>query len=189
MPEVNASGSPALARRMIHRCTELLALASVTLIVVILMAIVADVVRRSTSGKSVPGVVEWAEVAMVMIVFLALGYAERQRAHVSMTLVVRALRPRIAAVINSIGLLLVLGVVAWMVYVTADRAFTAFEAREFRFGLVRVPVWPARIALAVGLLAYLLELTVRTVDTVRAAFAKDSPPLVDDEVDQPGALL
>lgn len=178
-----------LPRRILHGCTEVLALASVTLIVVVLVMTVADVVRREISGKSVPGVVEWSEVAMVMIVFLGLGYAERQRAHVSMTLFVRMLPPRTAAIINSLGLFLVLLIVTWMVYVTADRALTSFEAKEFRFGLVRVPVWPARVALAVGLLAYLLELALRTVDSVKAAVNKQKPDVVDDLNQSPAALL
>lgn len=180
-----------IIRRAVHGFTEILALASVSLIVVILAAIVADVVRRSATGKSVPGVVEWSEVAMVMIVFLGLGYAERRRAHVSMTLFVRLLPPRVGAVINALGLLLVAAVVAWMVYVTADRAMASYEASEIRFGLIRVPVWPARIAIAVGLLAYLLELAFRLLDTIRDAVANRQPAAIaEDDIDKPaGALL
>ncbi|WP_293784803.1 TRAP transporter small permease subunit [uncultured Aeromicrobium sp.] len=178
-----------LPRRIIHGCTEGFALISVTLIIVVLGMTVADVLRREISGKSVPGVVEWSEVAMVMIVFLGLGYAERQRAHVAMTLFVRMLPPRTAAIINSLGLFLVLLIVAWMVYVTADRALTSFEVKEFRFGLVRVPVWPARVALALGLLAYLLELLLRTADTVRAAADRRKPAVADSLSQTSTALL
>lgn len=71
-------------------------------------------------------------------------------------------------------------VVGWMVLVTADRALASFEVREFRFGLVRVPVWPARIAIAVGLAAYLLELVIRLIDDTRAALGKGPAPAVED---------
>lgn len=180
LPAVRTGG---LVRRTVHQATKVLALLAVFCIVVMLVAIVADVTRRTLFGQAVPGVVELAEVMMVAIVFLGLGFAERRGAHVSMTLLVRKLPPRTAAVVNGLGLLLVMAVVGWMVYVTADRALISFEAREFRFGLVRVPVWPARIAIAVGLAVYFLELVFRLIDDVREALGRDPAPEVDNETD------
>ncbi|MGH3384766.1 MAG: TRAP transporter small permease subunit [Nocardioidaceae bacterium] len=170
-------------RRAIHATTQVLAFLAVLSIAVMLVAIVADVTRRTLAGQSVKGVVELGEVMMVVIVFLGLGFAERRGAHVTMTLLVRRLPTRVAAVVNGLGLLLVVVVVGWMVLVTADRALASFEVREFRFGLVRVPVWPARIAIAVGLAAYLLELVIRLIDDTRAALGKGPGPAVED----PGA--
>jgi len=170
-------------RRTVHQATQVLAFIAVLCIVVILFAIVADVTRRTLFGKSVEGVVELSEVMMVAIVFLGLGFAERRGAHVSMTLLVRKLPPRTAAVVNGLGLLLVVAVVGWMIYVTGDRALASFEDREFRFGLVRVPVWPARIAIAVGLGAYFLELAFRLIDDVRAATGRAPSTVATDETD------
>jgi len=168
-------------RRVVHQATQVLAFLAVLCIVVMLVAIVADVTRRTLAGESVAGVVELGEVIMVAIVFLGLGFAERRGAHVSMTLVVRKLAPRTAAVVNGLGLLLVVVVVGWMVYVTADRALASFEAREYRFGLVRVPVWPARVAIAVGLVVYFLELVFRLIDDFRAATGRGPATVVADE--------
>lgn len=179
-PGVRSGG---YVRRVVHQATQVLALIAVLCIVVMLVAIVADVTRRTLFGESVAGVVELAEVMMVAIVFLGLGFAERRGAHVSMTLLIRKLPPRAAAVVNGLGLLLVVAVVGWMVYVTADRALVSFEDREFRFGLVRVPVWPARIAIAVGLVVYFLELVFRLIDDVRAAMGRASEADDADETD------
>lgn len=175
-------------RKLVHGLTQLLAFLAVICIIAMLLAIVADVTRRTLVGESVPGVVELGEVAMVLIVFLGLGFAERRGAHVSMTLVVRKLPPRTAAIVNGLGLLLVVVVVGWMVWVTADRALESFAAQEYRFGLVRVPVWPARIAIAVGLVIYFLELVFRLIDDVRAARGQGEPPIVVAEPD-PAHLL
>lgn len=174
MTDRHEAGRVGPIRRTVHQLTQVLAFLAVSCIVVMLVSIVADVARRTFAGKSVPGVVELGEVMMVAIVFLGLGFAERRGAHVSMTLLVRKLPPRAAAVVNGLGLLLVVGVVGWMVYVTADRALASFDVREYRFGLVRVPVWPARIAVAVGLAVYLLELVFRLFDDVKAARGLDS---------------
>lgn len=165
-PANDRHGGP--VRALVHGLTRVLALAAVACVVFMLIAIVADVVRRQLAGESVEGVVELGEVMMVAITFLGLAYAESRGAHVSMTLFVRKLPPRAAAAVNAIGLLVAVGVVGWMVYVTADRALMSLDLQEYRFGLVRIPVWPARIAVAVGLAAYFLELVVRLVDQLRA---------------------
>ena len=176
-------------RRAVHGTTQLLAFLAVLGIVFMLLAVVADVTRRGLAGQSVKGVVELGEVMMVVIVFLGLGYAERRGAHVSMTLLVRKLSHRWSAVINGLGLLLVVVVVGWMVYVTADRALASFEVREYRFGLVRVPVWPARVAIAVGLAAYFLELLFRLYDDILAAFGRGRAPVVEEPDARDAALL
>lgn len=175
------SNSP--LRRAVHATTQVLAFLAVLCIVIMLVAIVADVTRRSLAGQSVEGVVELGEVMMVAIVFLGLGFAETRGAHVSMTLLVRKLPSRTAAIVNGLGLLLVVVVVGWMVWVTADRALASFEVKEYRFGLVRVPVWPARIAIAVGLAAYFLELLFRLLDDIQAALGKGPGPVADDGLD------
>ncbi|MGH3359443.1 MAG: TRAP transporter small permease subunit [Nocardioidaceae bacterium] len=164
----SVAGGSAL-RRVIHGITLVLAALAVLCIVVMLVAIIADVTRRALAGKSVEGVVELGEVMMVAIVFLGLGYAEARGTHVSMTLLIRKLSPRWAGLVNAFGLLIVIAVVGWMVYVTADRALLSFETQEYRFGLVRVPVWPARIAVAVGLAVYFLELVLRLIDDIQSA--------------------
>lgn len=156
-------------RRVVHTVTQVVAFLAVVCIVVALVATVADVARRSLSGQSVKGVIELGEVLMVAIVFLGLGYAESRGAHVSMTAVVRRMSPEKAAVVNVLGQLLMVTVVGWMAFVTADRAIESVAAQEYRFGLVRVLVWPARIAIAVGLAVYVLELLFRLMDNIQIA--------------------
>lgn len=169
-------------RRVVHGIVKAFGYVAVACIAFMLVAIVADVTRRSVAGKSVPGVVELGEVMMVAIVFLGLGYAESRGAHVSMTLLVNRLRPRTAAMVNGLGLLLVVGVIGWMVYVTADRALESVAVQEYRFGLVRVPVWPARVAVAVGLAVYFLELVFRLLDDLRAVRSRKPVLSANDEV-------
>ena len=166
-------GGPPLGRirGTIDAVTRVMAMLSVTCIVVMLLATVADVVRRYLWGTSIHGVTEMGEVAMVAIVFLGLGYAQSRDAHVSMTLVVRRMRPESAALVNGLGLLLVTAMVGWLLLVTSERAIASYQVSEYRFGLVQIPIWPARIAIAVGVTAYLLELLFALYDDIRVAQA------------------
>ena len=144
--------------------TRWMAILSVSCLALMLLLTIADVIRRTFMGRSIEGVNELGEVMMVAIVFLGLGFAESRGAHVSMTLLARRLLPRGAAALQALGILLVACVVAWMLFVTADRAFQSYLAHEYRFGLVRIPIWPARTCIAVGLAAYLAELAFRLSD-------------------------
>lgn len=155
-----------LPRRALDRVNQVMAMASVACLVVMVLLTIGDVAWRSFAGKSIEGVNELGEVTMVVIVFLGVAYAEQRRAHVSMTLLVRRMQPRVAAALEGAGILLVALIVAWMLWVTTERALTSFEANEYRFGLVRIPIWPARAVIVAGLAAYLLQLALRLVDDV-----------------------
>jgi len=161
-------------RRGVHLLAGALGAVSILLILVMMVATVSDVISRLVVGRPIAGVIEMGEVLMVAIVFLGLAYTESKGAHVRMTLVIRKLPPRTAAVATMLGLALVLFVVAWMTIVTGERALTSFDSQETRFGLVQIPVWPARVALAVGLAAYFAELLPRFTDNLRVAVRPDA---------------
>lgn len=185
MSEQVSARKRSVFRRIVDRVTTVLALLAVTCIVFVVLAVIADVSRRTFFGESIGGVVEIAEVMMVIIVFLGLGYTERRGGHVSMTLLIRKLSSRPAAIVNAVAFMVVVVVVGWMMWVTGERALVSLEAGEYRFGLVRVAVWPARIAIAVGLAVYLLELTFGMIDSVRAALGKGNQTLNDRDAVSP----
>ncbi|GAA1821532.1 TRAP transporter small permease subunit [Nesterenkonia flava] len=158
---------PGIGGRAVTLMARLLAGVAMVIIVFMMVATVADVLRRETTGRAIPGVIEMGEVLMVASVFLGLAFAETRGAHVHMNIVLRRLPERTAAVVTSVGLVLVLLVVGWMAIVTGERAWAAFQTQEYRFGLVQIPVWPARIALALGLAAYFFSLLPRLSDALR----------------------
>lgn len=173
--EGRSDGGPAQAgppkaafRRIVDAVTGVMALLSVVCIVLMLVATVADVIRRAVWGQSVRGVTELGEVAMVAIVFLALGYAQSRNAHVAMTLVVQRMAPAKAALVNGLALLFATGMVGWLLVESTERAIASFQVAEYRFGIVQIPIWPARIVIVVGLAAFLLELVFALWDDYQA---------------------
>lgn len=156
-------------RRTVDMATQLLGMVAIVCIAFMLLATVADVIRRYLWGESIHGVTELGEVAMVAIVYLGLGYAQSRDDHVAMTLVIKRIRPDIAAILNAIALLVATLIVAWLLLVTTDRAIESYAISEYRFGIVEIPVWPARIAVAVGVAAYLIELLFAIWDDIRVA--------------------
>lgn len=117
-----------------------------------------DVASRNFFGKSIPGILESAEVILVVGVFLGMAYAQRLKAHVSTSLIVDLFPKSVGRVLRVTGLLAVIVYVALATWKTGERALQSFLTGEVRFGLIEIPQWPARAAIAIGFALLLLEL-------------------------------
>lgn len=155
-------------RRAVHALSTLFGVLAALLIVAIMASTAADVATRQLTGSSIPGVVEYSEVLMVGLIFLGLAYAQRTGAHIGVDLVTERMPVRVAHAVRSVGLLLAILVLAVMAWETLEVALRAVESREYRFGLVQVPIWPARLLIPIGLVALLLELAITLIDEVEA---------------------
>ncbi|UOM36577.1 TRAP transporter small permease [Acuticoccus sp. I52.16.1] len=137
-----------------------LTILSTLCVVAVVGLVVLDVAARNLAGASVPGVLEVTEVTLVAIVYLGLAMAQRRQEHVSLSMVVDRLGGRWQRGAHFIAILVCLGVTLWFACAAWDAALTAFARGEYRFGLVAVPIWPARFAIAIGLTVLILELLV-----------------------------
>lgn len=126
-------------------------------IFLIMIVTVIDVATRGVSARSVPGMIESAEIILVAAAFLGLGYAQRMKVHVSTSFFIQALPPSVARILRRAGLGVVLVYVAGATVVSARRAWAAFQGGEVRFGLIEIPQWPARAAIAIGFALLLIE--------------------------------
>ncbi len=156
-------------RKVIHGISTAFGVVAALCIAAVMFSTAADVIVRQVTGSSIPGVVEYSEVLLVALVFLGLAYAQRVKAHIGVDIVTDRLRPRVSHVVRAVGLVLAILVLAWMTYETAMVAVHAFEVREYRFGLVQVPIWPVRIVVPVGLAVLILELVLSTYDEIVGA--------------------
>lgn len=145
----------------------------------IMIAIVIDVVVRNTGGRSVPGLLEMSETALVATVFLGLAYAGVTNAHVAVDLLTEALPPRVARILIALAWLIGVLITAWMVLATVERAVESTESGELRQGLMDWPLWPARWLVVIGLVAFLLVAVVNIVLIVRGE------PLLGEEQPDP----
>lgn len=147
-------------------------------LVYVMVATVAEVVRRKLFGTSFPIVLESSEVALVVGAFMGLGLAQQMKVHVATTLLLDRVGPALARAMLVTALLVVIALMAWLVYESGSAAWSAYERGEARQGLYPVPTWPARLAIVVGFALLLLE-TGR--DAIVAAFGSGPPPVHQGE--------
>ena len=149
--------------RVLRRVSDLLALTGGASLLILMVAGAFDAVWRFIGGRPVAGVVDYGEILLVGITFLALAYAQRHEDHVLVDVLASRLPPRVAKASELVGLTVAVLVLLFAVYAASRSAVTSFVGGEHRFGLVRVPVWPGRVVLVLGILAWLAELLRRIV--------------------------
>lgn len=110
----------------------------------------ADVVGTQMLGRPVPGAREITESTMVLIVFGALAYGQIRRSHIRVELLYTRLPPRGRAALDILADvcgLLFFGLLLWQAINEAQFSIQIEEATD---GLIRFPLYPARIILATG---------------------------------------
>lgn len=122
-----------------------------------------DIILRNTRERGVVGVVELGEVGLVVIVMLAMVFTEHRDGHVSSNLLAQYVHPKLLDAALGVALLLATLAMGWIAYNAFGLAMAAWEAGSLRPGLARVPVWPARLAVAVGFAIVTLQLAASSV--------------------------
>lgn len=133
---------------------------------VMMISITIDVAFRILYNRSVPGVLEISETALVTAVFLGLAYTGVTNSHIAVDLLTERLGKRTLRWVLSLAWALSTAYLLWILYATATRAIPSFIARETRMGLVAWPIWPARWIIVIGIAAMLLVSVANLVRTI-----------------------
>ncbi len=174
----NASGVDVPLRRIATAISgPLAALASLSTIA-IMIAITVDVVVRNLGGRSVPGLLEMSESALVATVFLGLAYTGATNAHVAVDLLTAALPKAVARILIGISWVVAVAVSIWFLVATFQRAIQSTESNELRQGLVDWPVWPARWLIVIGFASFVIVAVINVILVIL-----DKPLLGEDKID------
>ncbi|MDH3667746.1 MAG: TRAP transporter small permease [Paracoccaceae bacterium] len=145
---------------------------------------VADIVGTQVLHVPVPGPYEITESTMVLIVFGALTYAQIRRAHIRVELLHARVGPQAQAAMDvfaDVAALVFFGLLLWQAKMEAEYSY---QINERTVGLVRFPLYPARIVLAAGTALLMLRLALDLIIDIRRVFTGE--PLEQDESVIPG---
>lgn len=153
---------PRVVERVQRALTGAAAVIASLAVALLAIGMVVDVALRYFVGSGVAGMIEYAGTLMVVVVFFGLAQGQRRDEHVGMSFVVDRLPRTPRYVLPIIGLVAMGVFVAWMTVETTEAAWRSYRSGEFRFGLIRVPLWPSRASIPIGLLLLLGE-TMRSI--------------------------
>ena len=137
------------------KITRFAAVASGISILLMMIAGAADVIATNLDvvglrSRPIPATFEFMGAMMVVTVFLAVSFAQHDRRHIRVELLVRRLPifwQKAADVIQFALAALVFGFIARFAW---PAAFHGYNVGEYATGVINFPLWPARFVLAFG---------------------------------------
>lgn len=161
---------PPRTARWLGRMSVGLATVAGAAILLLMFATVADVASRKGGGGGIAGVVEWTEVLLVVVIFAGMMGAELSGAHIrGMSFLTDREHSIVAPLLRCFGSAASALVLAWAVGATSDEALESIKLGEFRMGLIQVPIWPAKLAIPIGLAGFAALMTYRAFSQFREA--------------------
>jgi len=150
------------------------------LILVMAVAVNADILGRELFSQPVPGVTEFLGLSIVAVVFLQMANTLREDRHVSNDLILAAVarrRPRVAAffygIFHTIGAVL-LGFIVWYVFPIFKENYEGGFYKGTG-GVIEIPVWPFMLIVLIGGLATVGQYLILAVREYRKAFGAGMP--------------
>jgi TRAP-type C4-dicarboxylate transport system permease small subunit len=122
--------------------------AGIIMVMVFLTAI--DVILRYIFNSPLPGAYELKEFLLVGVVFLGLGYIQSIKGHLSVDVLISRMSPKTQTVFNILSYVICLFTFSIITWQAGYRAWIAFDTGQLREGLVRYPLWPAKLMIPIG---------------------------------------
>jgi TRAP-type C4-dicarboxylate transport system permease small subunit len=140
-----------LLNRWSERTAKALLAFAATLAFLLSFLVVADVVGRTVFSAPVKGTPEMVSMSIVIICFLQASYAIRSGGMLRVDLLPGLLPARAREALAVLGCVLGLAFFGVIVYGGLEPLSHAWSSNEFEGeGALRVPVWPARLAVVLG---------------------------------------
>jgi TRAP-type C4-dicarboxylate transport system permease small subunit len=130
------------------------------IVIALMLVVTADVIMRSAFNTPLPNSYEYMELGLVFIVYLGAAQVQREKGHIAIDALVKALPPRGAALAEMFGCIVGLVLMAAIGWWGAEAAWQSYVTSEYIGSVARLPVLPARIALLCGVLVLSIRLIV-----------------------------
>ena len=143
---------------------------------------VGDVIGTQFLKSPLPGAKELTESTMVLIVFGALTYAQIKRSHIRVELLYTRMGPRGRAVMDVIADIAALLFFSLLLWQAVNEAIFSVQLKEATVGLIRFPLYPARIILAAGTGLLFLRLLIDLFEDLKRMHTGAPVPVAADGI-------
>lgn len=134
-----------------------LAVIAAGLTMVMMVSIVASVSRRFIMGKDIMGVLEFNEVLIVGLVFLALARTQQAGIQVKAEFLTTHFPRRAQVICTLLGLVAGMALYGAITWYSGKAGYHSVLIGEYRYGVARFPIWPAKLVVPFGSLLLCLQ--------------------------------
>ena len=153
-------GPSGIVDRTLAALEDALVIIAGFIVLALMVVVTADVIMRSLFNFPLPNSYEYMELGMVFIVYLGAAQVQREKRHIAIDALIKALPPRGAAFGEMLGCVIGLALMGAIGWWGALAAWNSFVTAEYIGSVARLPVLPARLALLVGVLVLSLRLLI-----------------------------
>lgn len=109
-----------------------------------------DIIGTNVFGWPVPAAFEFMATMMVVVVFFALSLAQARKAHLRVEVVYNHMPAFLQYAVDILQYAVTTAFFGLIAYFGWKAAALGFSQGEYASGIINFPIWPARLALAVG---------------------------------------
>lgn len=141
-------------------------------IIAIMILTSADVVLRYIVGSPIKGAYEISEILFLSAVFLGLAYTQVYKEHVQVEVLTSLLPLRAQVILETFMLLLALFIYVILGWQGTEDFVKSVASGEYRWGLIQIPLWPARLMIPLGASVLCLRLFGEIVLNLRSLLCR-----------------
>lgn len=145
----------------LDRLIRVLVSAGAAISIVAMLAIMTigtlDVIGTAFFSAPVPAALEAQEVLLAISIFLALAYAQQQRAHIDVDIVTSQLPTPVRHVLLILGLALGATICAIISWRSWELALESWSVREAANAIITFPIYPGKFLVSIGAALAALE--------------------------------
>ena len=155
---------------------SVLNLAAALVILAVMFIGVFQVFGRKLISLPIPGYVDVIETLMAVFAFVSIAYTQRLGGHVRMEIILKRLRGRGLWILELLGTLTVIAIVAilaWFGYEHFLRAWTIGDSTID----VQIPLWPSKLLVPFAFGVLLVRLFIQVLGFLRLSAEPDAEPV------------
>ncbi|MFC1985283.1 TRAP transporter small permease subunit [Chloroflexota bacterium] len=151
-----------------RRFCKILAGVSAVFLILLTLLVVVDVSLRYLFAKPIPGALESTELLMPWVCLLGLAYTLARGGHVRVTLILDRLPLRLQLWGEVFACVIGLSLCVPLTYYSWLHFWEAFMIREYMDALVKLPWYPAKLAMPIGFFALSVQFMLLLMTLVRS---------------------
>jgi len=131
-----------------------------------------DATSRTLFNFPLPGVYAFSEICMAIIVYLGLLWTQRDFKHIRVSLVSDRKQKRARLAWEGLAWSFAALFLIFLSIPTIEGAYSSFLDREFRWGIIQMPIWWVKIIVAAGLTLAFLQMCLHAIISFNFALGK-----------------
>ena len=137
---------------------------------------VFQVFGRKLINLPVPGYVDVIEFVMTVFAFISIAYTQRLGGHVRMEIIIKRFRGRALWIVEFLGTLTVIGIVAILAWFGYEHFLRAWNIGDSTID-IEIPLWPSKLLVPVAFAILLVRLFIQLLGFLRLSADPDAEPV------------